>query len=147
MADTIEKDIFQGLLVRMQALPLPSGMTHAANVALPGVTFEPSALTRFVSFEIHFNRSIRTDLSLSIGPIRQGFIRGNAMWPKKFAQVDAVDMAGVIADHFKAGTKLYQDGTQIRFDEDPDLSLLMIGSTHVTVPVTARWQCFPHVPA
>ncbi|MDW9792434.1 phage tail terminator-like protein [Sinorhizobium medicae] len=147
MADTIEKDIFQGIMLRMMALPLPAGMTHAGNVALPGVPFSPTATTKYVSFEIHFNRSIRTDLSLQIDPIRQGFIRGNVNWPKGGAQVDAVELAGVVCNHFKAGTNFYQDGTQIRFDEDPEMSLLIIGSTHVTVPVTARWLCYPHVPA
>lgn len=147
MADTIEKTIFQALMLRMQALPLPTGMTLASNVALPGVSFAPSTTTKFISFEIHFNKSVRTDQSLQMPPIRQGFIRGNVMWPKSSAQVDAVDLAGNVAEHFKASTKLYQSGVQVRFDEDPEIGVLMIGTTHLTVPVTANWQCFPKFPA
>lgn len=147
MADTVEKNIFQGLIVRMQALPLPTGMTMGANVALPGVAFSPTTTTKFISFEIHFNKSIRTDLSLQIQPIRQGFIRGNVMWPKSSAQVDAVDLAGTVAEHFKAGTKLYRNDVEIRLDEDPELGALMIGATHLSLPVTALWQCFPKFPA
>ncbi|WP_426235867.1 phage tail terminator-like protein [Pararhizobium sp. DWP1-1-3] len=147
MADTIEKTIFQALMLRMQALPLPVGMTLASNVALPGVAFAPSTTTKFISFEIHFNRPIETDLSLEMDPIRQGFIRGNVMWPKSFAQVDAVDLAGNIRSHFKRGTKLYQNGVQVRFDEDPEVGVLMIGTTHLTVPVTAFWRSFPQAPA
>lgn len=147
MADSVEKNIFQGLMLRMQAMPLPAGMTLAGNVALPGVTFAPSTTTKFISFEIHFNRSIETDLSLEMDPIRQGFIRGNVMWPKSFAQVDAIDLAGNIRSHFKRGTQFYQDGVQVRFDEDPELGVLMIGNTHLTVPVTAFWRSFPQAPA
>lgn len=147
MADSVEKNIFQGLVNHMKALSLPAGMTHAGNVALPGVSFSPTTTLKYISFEIHFNRSIETDLSLEMDPIRQGFIRGNVMWPKSFAQVDAIDLAGNIRSHFKRGTKLYQDGVQVRFDEDPELGVLMIGNTHLTVPVTARWQSYPQSPA
>lgn len=147
MADTAEKNIFQATINRMKLLPLPTGMTHAANVVLPGVTFTPQATTKFVSFEMHFNRSIRTDLSQQIEPIRQGFIRGNVNWPKGYSQVDAIELAGVISEHFKTGTKLYDEGRQVRFDDDPELSAIVIGSTHFTVPVTAFWQSYPVVPA
>lgn len=143
MADTVEKDIFQGLMLRMMSAPLPTGV----QIALPGVAFTPSATTKFVSFEIHFNQSIETDLSMRMDPIRRGFIRGNVMWPKGSAQVDAVDVAGIVRAYFKRGTNFYQDGTQIRFDEDPAIGVIMTGDTHVTIPVTAMWICYPKVPA
>lgn len=143
MADTVEKDIFQGLMLRMQAMTLPTGVERV----LPGVTYAPAATTKFVSFETHFNRSIETDLSLVMDPIRQGFIRGNVMWPKGSAQVDAIDVAGIVRAQFKRGTSFYQDGTQIRFDQDPELGPLIIGSTHTSLSVTARWVCYPQVPA
>ncbi|NTE87197.1 phage tail terminator-like protein [Agrobacterium rubi] len=143
MADTVEKDIFQGLMLRMQAMTLPTGVERV----LPGVTYAPTATTKLVSFETHFNRSIETDLSLVMDPIRQGFIRGNVMWPKGSAQVDAIDVAGLVRAHFKRGTSFYQDGTQIRFDQDPELGPLIIGTTHTTLSVTARWTVYPTVPA
>ena len=143
MADTVEKDIFQGLTLRMQAMTLPAGVDRV----LPGVTYAPTATTKFVSFETHFNRSIETDLSLMMDPIRQGFIRGNVMWPKGSAQVDAIDVAGIVRAQFKRGTSFYQDGTQIRFDQDPELGPLIIGTTHTSLSVTARWTVYPTVPA
>ncbi|MBY5465286.1 phage tail terminator-like protein [Rhizobium leguminosarum] len=147
MADTPEKSIFQALLIQMKTLPLPSGMTLATNVVLPGVQFTPQATTKYVSFEVHFNTSIRTDLSLQIEPIRQGFIRGNVLWPKTSAQVDAVDLAGVICALFAAGTKLMQNGRQTRFDQDPEVGVVVTGDSHFTVPVTAFWQSYPLIPA
>ncbi len=141
MADTVEKDIFQGLMLRMQAMTLPTGVERV----LPGVTYAPTATTKFVSFETHFNRSIETDLSLVMDPIRQGFIRGNVMWPKGYSQVDAIDVAGIVRAQFKRGTSFYQDGTQIRFDQDPELGPLIIGATHTSLSVTARWVCYPVV--
>lgn len=143
MADTVEKDIFQGLMLRMQAMTLPTGVERV----LPGVAYAPTATTKFVSFETHFNRSIETDLSLVMDPIRQGFIRGNVMWPKGYSQVDAIDVAGIVRAQFKRGTSFYQDGTQIRFDQDPELGPLIIGSTHTSLSVTARWTVYPTVPA
>lgn len=143
MADSVEKNIFQSITNWMKIVPLPSGMTLAGNIALPGVSFSPTPTTKYISFEIHFNRSIRTDLTGQIAPIRQGFIRGNVQYPKTFSQVDAVDLAGIVAEHFKVSTKLYEEGVQVRFDEDPEVGVLMIGSTHLTVPVTARWIVYP----
>lgn len=147
MVDTPEKSIFQALLIQMKTLPLPAGMTLAGNVVLPGVQFTPVATTKYVSFEVHFNTSIRTDLSLEMEPIRQGFIRGNVLWPKTSAQVDCIDLAGVICSLFAAGTKLMQNGRQVRFDQDPDVGVIVTGDTHFTVPTTAFWQSYPIVPA
>jgi hypothetical protein len=147
MADTVEKNIFQAVVNRMKAVQLPAGMTLAANVVLPGVPFSPQATTKYISFEMHFNRSIRTDLSQTIPPIRQGFIRGNVMWPKGYSQVDAIDVAGSVCLLFQTGTKLYEDDVQVRFDEDPEIGVLMVGSTHFMVPVTADWRSYPKVTA
>lgn len=141
MADTVERDIFQGLTLRMGATALPAGVERV----LPGVVYSPSATSKFVSFEVHFNKSIETDLTLEMDPIRIGFIRGNVMWPKGYSQVDAIDVAGIVRAQFKRGTSFYQDGTQIRFDQDPELGPLIIGATHTSLSVTARWVCYPVV--
>ncbi|MCM2293034.1 DUF4128 domain-containing protein [Allorhizobium sp. BGMRC 0089] len=143
MADTIEKSIYQALLVAVQGVTLPTGWQKA----LPGVSFEPSTSTKFVSFEIHFNTSIETDLSLEMDPIRQGFVRANVMLPKGSAIVDAYEAAGKVRAALRRGTKLYRGGTQVRIDQDPALANLMTGDTHHQVPVTAFWRCYPPVPA
>ena len=148
MADTVEMKIYQALIIRIQALTLPTGMTQAANVALPGVTFAPSATTKFISVEVHFNRSIETDLSLEMDPIRQGLLRVNVMWPKAAAAiVDGVNLAGQIREFFRRGTKLLRADTQVRIDEDPEVGSPDTGDTHTTIPVTVRWTCQPQVPA
>lgn len=146
MVDTVEKKIYQALLVKVQGLPLPAGMTQAANVALPGVVFTPTATTKFISVEVHFNRSIETDLSLEMDPIRQGFMRCNVMWPKGSAVVDGIDLAGSIQAFFQRGTKLLRTDTQVRIDEAPEIGVLVTGDTHVTIPVTIRWNCQPVAP-
>ncbi|RKD68972.1 phage tail terminator-like protein [Rhizobium sp. WW_1] len=147
MADSVEKKIYQALLTKVQALPLPTGMTQSANVALPNAPFTPTATTKFISVEVHFNRSIETDLSLVMDPIRQGFMRCNVMWPKGAALVDGIDLAGSIAAFFRRGTKLLRADTQVRIDEAPEVGVVVTGDTHVTVPVTIRWNCQPQVPA
>ncbi len=143
MADTIEKKIYQALLVAVQGISLPTGWEKA----IPGDAYAPSANSRFVSFEIHFNRGIETDLSLEMDPIRQGFVRGNVMLPKGRAIVDGYDVAGQVRLAFKRGTKVYRDEVQVRFDEDPALANLMTSETHFQVPVTAFWKTYPFVPA
>ncbi|TQX91318.1 hypothetical protein EQW76_00865 [Rhizobium sp. rho-13.1] len=147
MADTVEMKIYQALLIRIQALTLPTGMTQAANVALPGITFVPTATTKFISIEVHFNKSIETDLSLVMDPIRQGLLRANVMWPKGSAVVDGINLAGQIREFFRRGTKLLRADTQVRIDEDPEVGTLDTGDTHTTIPVTVRWTCQPQVPA
>lgn len=147
MADTVEKKIYQALLTKVQALALPSGMTQQANVALPGLPFTPTATTKFISVEVHFNRSIETDLSLEMDAIRIGFMRCNVMWPKGAAVVDGIDLAGQIKAFFRRGTKLLRTDTQVRIDEAPEVGVLVTGDTHVTIPVTIRWNCQPQVPA
>lgn len=143
MADTPEKTIYQALLVAVQAVVLPTGWEKA----LPGVAYTPTANSRFVSFEIHFNRSIETDLSLELDPIRQGFVRGNVMLPKNRAIVDAYEVAGQVRAAFKRGTKLYRAPVQVRIDEDPALANLLTSDTHHQVPVTCYWRSYPSVPA
>lgn len=143
MADSVEMKIYQALLIHMQAFVLPTGVT----VVLPGATFTPTATSKFVSVEVHFNRSIETDLSLVMDPIRQGFMRTNVMWPKGLAIVDGYNLAGQLRAHLRRGTKLFRVDTQIRIDEDPEIGVLVTGETHHNIPVTTRWLCYPQVPA
>lgn len=143
MADSVEMKIYQALLVRAQAFVPPTGVT----VVLPGVAFAPTATSKFVVCEVHFNRSIETDLSLEMDPIRQGFMRTNVMWPKSLAIVNGYDLAGQLRAHFRRGTKLYRVDTQVRIDEDPEIGVLVTGETHHNIPVTTRWRCYPQVPA
>lgn len=147
MADTAEKDIFQAILRRMLTVPLPSGMTYAANVVIPGKSLTIQSTTRYISFEVHFNRSIETDLSLEMEPIRQGFVLGKVHFPLSWAPVDAVDLSGHVRALFKRGTKVTEEGRQVRFDQDPSLGPMITGLTHYTVPVTAFWVSYPQVPA
>lgn len=139
----------------MAIQPLPVSWDRATQVAMPGANFTPPTKTvngvkmmaPYISFEVHFNRSIETDLSLKMDPIRQGFIRGNVFYPKNYGLVDAFDLAGNIRAHFKRGTKLFRDGVQVRFDEDPALANVMTTDTHLQVPVTAFWRSYPQVSA
>ncbi|MQW73639.1 hypothetical protein GHK50_33600 [Sinorhizobium medicae] len=143
MADTVEMKIYQALVLRAQAFVPPAGVT----IVLPGVPFTPAAQSKIVSVEVHFNRSIETDLSLVMDPIRQGFVRTNVMWPKGSAIVDGYNLAGQLRAHFRRGTKLFRTDTQVRIDEDPEIGVLVTGDTHHNIPVTTRWRCYPQVPA
>ncbi|MHC2298149.1 phage tail terminator-like protein [Rhizobium mongolense] len=143
MADTVEMKIYQALVVRCQSFTPPAGVT----MALPGQAYTPQATSKFVSVEVHFNRSIETDLSLVMDPIRQGFMRTNVMWPKGSAIVDGYNLAGQLRDYFRRGTKLLRVDTQVRIDEDPEIGVLVTGDTHHNIPVTTRWRCYPQVPA
>lgn len=143
MADTVEMKIYQALVLQCQAFTPPTGIT----VVLPGVVFTPTAQSKFVSVEVHFNRSIETDLSLEMDPIRQGFMRTNVMWPKGQAIVNGYDLAGQLRAFFRRGTKLFRTDTQVRIDEDPEIGVLVTGETHHNIPVTIRWTTYPQVPA
>ncbi|WSH67102.1 phage tail terminator-like protein [Rhizobium ruizarguesonis] len=143
MPDTVEMKIYQALLLRCQEFVPPAGV----SVVLPGVTFTPTAQSKFVSVEVHFNRSIETDLSLEMDPIRQGFMRTSVMWPKGSAIVNGYDLAGQLRAFFRRGTTLLQADTQVRIDEDPEIGVLVTGETHHNIPVTTRWNCQPQVPA
>lgn len=143
MVDTVEKTIFLALLDRAKAFSLPAGVERAD----PGVTYSPTAKSKYFSVEIHFNRSIETDLSLELDPIRQGFMRTNVMWPKGSPIVDAYELAGKLRAHLKRGTKIVKDGVQVRIDEDPEIGVLVTGDTHHNIPVTTRWRSYPSVPA
>ncbi|MDP9630087.1 UNVERIFIED_ORG: hypothetical protein J2W85_002148 [Ensifer adhaerens] len=143
MADSVEMKIYQALVLRAQAFVPPTGVT----VVLPGVTFSPTATSKFVVCEVHFNRSIETDLSLVMDPIRQGFLRTSVMWPKGSAIVDGYNVTGQLCAHFRRGTKLFRTDTQVRIDEDPEIGVLVTGDTHHNIPVTTRWRCYPQVPA
>ena len=142
MADTVEKLIYQALVIAARAMALPTGW----DLVEPGDDYDTTADSRFVSVEVHFNRSIETDLSLELDPIRQGFMRANVMLPKGRAIVDGYDVAGAVRAAFRRGSKAVRSGVQVRIDEDPELANLMTGDTHHTIPVTIRWRCY-HQPA
>jgi len=143
MADTVEKSIYLALLERAQSFERPNGV----DLAEPGYPYSPTAKSKFISVEIHFNRSIETDLSLQMDPIRQGFMRTNVMWPKGSAVVDAYNLAGAVREHLRRGTKLLKNSMQVRIDEDPEIGVLITGDTHHNIPITTRWLCYPQVPA
>jgi hypothetical protein len=144
MADSTEKKIFQALATAANAVTLPAGW----SMVLPGVSFTPTATSRFVSAEVHFNRPIGTDaVSQQMQPIRQGFMRMNVMLPKGAAVVDGFDLAGKLCDAFAIGRKLYKDTVQVRIDEHPEIGPLMTGETHHTIPTTVRWHSYPQVSA
>ncbi|WP_421591083.1 phage tail terminator-like protein [Shinella sp. M27] len=138
MADTVEKKIYQALTTRAQGFTPPGGIT----IVLPGASFTPTASSKFISIEVHFNRSIETDLSLKLDPIRQGFMRANVMWPKGAAIVDGYEVAGQLRAHLKRGTKVSREDVQVRVDEDPEIGPLVAGDTHHTIPVTIRWRSY-----
>lgn len=142
MADSTEKKIFQAMATAAKAVTLPSGWT----MILAGEAYAPTATSKFVSTEVHFNRPIDTDaVSQQMQPIRQGFMRMNVMLPKGAAIVDGFDLAGKLCDAFAIGRKLYKDSVQVRIDEHPEIGPLMTGETHHTLPVTCRWHSYPNV--
>lgn len=142
MADSTEKKIFQALATAAKAVTLPSGWV----MILAGESYTPTATSKFVSTEVHFNRPIDTDaVSQQLQPIRQGFMRMNVMLPKGAAVVDGFDLAGKLCDAFAIGRKLYKDTVQVRIDEHPEIGPLMTGETHHTLPVTCRWHSYPVV--
>ena len=147
MADTVEEKIFRALIERVKTMPLPAGWTLATHVAMPGVPFAPQAGKPFVSIEVHFNRSIETDLSLQMDPIRQGFLRANVMWPKGQGLFQAYDFAGKVSAFFRRGTRVTFEANRTDINEAPEIGVTVTGDTHETVPVTIRWINAPQVPA
>lgn len=147
MADTVEEKIFRALLERVVAMPLPTGWTLATHVALPGLPFIPVVGKPFLSVEVHFNRSIETDLSLELDPFRQGFMRINVMWPKGQGHVQAFNTAGKVRAYFRRGTRVTYEANRTDINEDPEIGVAVTGDTHVTIPVTIRWTNAPQVPA
>ncbi|SOC45765.1 uncharacterized protein DUF4128 [Rhizobium subbaraonis] len=143
MAGTVEQKVFRALVERFQAWPLPTGWTEAANVAYPGLHFTPVAGKPFVSVEVHYNRSVETDISMEMDPIRQGFMRLNVMWPNGQGHVAAIEVAGSIRAHFRRGSKATKEDTVVRIYEDPEIGVILTGDTHINVPVTVRWRAYP----
>jgi hypothetical protein len=147
MADTVEEKIFRALMERVETIPLPTGWVRATQVALPGIPFTPATNKPFLSVEVHYNRSIETDLSLQFDPIRQGFMRINVMWPKGQGMVSAYALAGKVRDYFRRGTRVTYEANRTDINEDPEIGVAVTGDTHVTVPITIRWTNAPQVPA
>lgn len=147
MADTVEEKIFRALIEHVKEMPLLAGWTLQTHVAFPGVAFAPRADKPFLSIEVHFNRSIETDLTLEMDPIRQGFMRANIMWPKGQGLFQAYDLAGKVRAFFRRGTRVTFENNRTDINEDPEIGVTVTGDTHETVPVTIRWTNSPQVPA
>ncbi|MEY9719762.1 hypothetical protein ABIA22_002252 [Sinorhizobium fredii] len=143
MAATVDGKITAGLLEHFKTFTLPSGMTHGANVAEPGINYTPVAGVAYVSLEVHHNTPTPVGISMEDDPIRRGFLRANVCWPNGKGIVKATDLASQIADHFGRGSKISFDGTTIWIIEEPELAGDIQGTSHFSIPVTVRWQVFP----
>lgn len=147
MADTVEERIFRGLIETVKTLALPTGWTIPTHVDMPDMAFTPRADKPFLAIEVHFNKSIETDLSLEMDAIRQGFVNLRIEWPKGQGAFQSIAFAGVIREHFRRGTKIWFEGTRTDVDEDPEIMPSITGLTHVGRSVIVRWTCQPEVPA
>lgn len=152
MADSVEKSIKLALQTEIGNFPLPSGWTKAANLSIEGSALTPAigANTKFITFETRFNTPIRTDLSLKMPPIRRGWISVGVKFPRNNVDIDVIDLVGQIAAFFRAGRPhVYHNSVQVRFDEDPEVVEVPLGSgdTHRHTNVRVNWVSYPQVPA
>lgn len=140
---TVEENIFNGLFEAVRAWTLPAGWTWNDNVAKPGIAYSPVTDRPFMEFGIIFNASEGVDIAQELDPIRRGILLTAIKWPKGQGHLAAVAVAASLRLHFKRGTKIIEDGTEIRIDNDPEFGTIFPGATHETVPLTIPWVVYP----
>lgn len=134
---TTDAKIWLALRKRLETLVL----SPVHPVAWPN---EPFSDTLSKHLEVRFLPNVPERVSVLGHHRYTGILQVSALYPlaEVNGQTYALEIAGLVAQHFKADTKLAQDGVTVRIERAPDVSQGFQDSTMWRTPVSIRYDCF-----
>lgn len=112
------------------------------EIAWPNLTFAPAAAA-YLRVDNLRNATDRILIANDAPHRQQGIYQVTVMSPIDEGEVDPLEIGGLVADHFAAGTRLAFDGGQVRIDKRPDVASLRNGAgDRWMVPVSVSWLAF-----
>lgn len=110
---------------------------QALPVAWANVPFTPTANKGYFRPSLLTARTVQASLGSGGDNRHSGIYQVSVFWPENKAGIPARSMAGVIAEHFKLGTRLTRGGIIVRINAPPwgDAAQQEAGWYHVPVSI------------
>jgi len=138
MAVHIQTQITEAMHEHLKLLTLPSGV----EIAWPNVEFA-AGKKPYLRVENSPNVPVNPRIAFGKDPIRMGIYQVSAHGKKNKGESDIADLAGLVSDHFKRGTKIAIGPLQIIILDDPNISPSLSDKDGHQVPVQISWTLYP----
>lgn len=135
---TIEASIQTALFARAASLVL----SPVHPVAWPNVSFTVPASKKYVRVTHFPNSTDRLYLGNNDPHRHQGILQLTVVAPINSGEALAREIAGQIADHFRAGLKLNSSGVRVNVTKRPNTGSVVIDTTEIRIPVSIAYRAF-----
>jgi len=132
-APSTETAIFQAIKSQVATLPMVAAYPVVWSTQ---TTYTPSPDQPYLRATWLPNVARRLFLGNGSPHQRLGLLQIDVMSKKTQADDIAIEVAGQVAAHFAADTKMTFGGVTARVAKAPDVATAMAGDTHIQVPVT-----------
>lgn len=134
---TTEKAIAQAILDHSQAMSLSPSIELVLDQETP---YEPVIGTPYLAGQLFTNET--TTRYVDEGrKVYQGILQVTVVYPRNHGIVDAIDVAGMVIDHFKKGTIIDGDGVRVRITRQPSHASATPDGAWLRVPVSIPYIC------
>lgn len=113
---------------------LPFGASPKLPFAWPNIDFTPPDDSKYI--EVIHLPNVPTDYALSndtVG-IHQGFLQANVRWVPNVGTIEPNHIAGLIAEHFRKGTRVITSEFNIRIYSHPTIAALVRANSRENNP-------------
>lgn len=134
MSATIETKIWLALRARLEALTL----SPALHIAWPNEAFSPVVGTSYLE-ATHFPNAVQRQYLKGSDPhFYQGIFQITLHAPLNKVQgyAQATETAGLIAEHFAAGQRMYYDNIAVRVAKHPNVLSGRSSGTYFDIPIS-----------
>ncbi|MDF2797516.1 MAG: hypothetical protein K0R85_260 [Devosia sp.] len=135
---TIEASIQAALFARMASLVI----SPAHPISWPNVSFTPPASKRYLRVSHLPNATERLFINSGGKHRHQGILQVMVCAPLNSGEAAAMEIAGLMADHFPVDHQLGGDGLQVRIPKRPNVAAAMIADTELQIPVSIAYECW-----
>ena len=106
-------------------------------IAFPDVAFTPPADGKYLRVDLFKNAPFWE--GLASGRIDQGLLQIMVVWPRHRGIIKPAEVAALVEEHFKKGTKMFGSGATVKVNKEPWTSSAITGDISTETPVTIPW--------
>ncbi|WGM31498.1 phage tail terminator-like protein [Brevundimonas sp. NIBR11] len=122
------------LLQQCESLVISS---PAMPIAYPDVAFSPPADGKYLRVELFKNAPFWE--GLASGRIDQGLLQIMVVWPRNRGIIKPAEVAALVEEHFKKGTRMTGSGVTVKVNREPYSSSPITSPDKSETPVTIPW--------
>lgn len=106
-------------------------------IAWPDVAFTPPADGKYLRVDFLPNRPAWE--GINAGRLDQGLLQITIIWPRHTGIITSREIAAVIMEHFRKGSKLTGLGVVVRFNREPWAAAPILEDSRTLTPITIPW--------